>query len=499
MNVFQRMGLAASILIGRRPAKAAAAAFMSSSWQHKQPSYVMQGDFASLVEQGYYKNELIFACIVSTADSASQISLAVRKKKDRSLVTDHPLLDLIHKPNDEMNEFDLWSSAITFQKTAGRALYEKVRDRAGRVFQLQPLRPDWMKVMPGVTRRIGEYFYQPPGTQGAPLRPEDVLDIKHFDPLLRYSTKSPLAVLCRAGDVDNAITDFIKLFFENGGAPPGAFLTSSDMDDDDVAAARRRYRERYGGYRNWIDPMFISGEDIKYQQTGSSFKDMGFETLDERDEARICAVLGVPPIIVGARIGLKEATYSNYAQARKAWWEDKLSPMYVNYLDVIGRLMDEMDPSGEHYVDWDFSQVKAFQEENNERWRRATEALRSGAITRNEFNAEVGLPGIGPRGDVYLMPLNIYEAPKKTLAKPPEPTTQPADTTAPADDADEDATDDAADTNGDKSLQSKANMPADAEERAKAEREMAKAMGTYFSGQFDRIKAAVARAGIGLQ
>jgi HK97 family phage portal protein len=481
---------------GRKLPGKAAVAMLRAAWENTQPTYVMQDNLQSLVNEGFYKNELIYACIYSTADSASQISLAVRSKKDHSLVPDHPLLDLIHEPNEEMNEFDLWSSTIIYQKTAGRALFEKVRDRAGRVIQLQALRPDYMKVFPGVTTRIGRYFYQPPGTEGATLVPKDVLDIKLFDPLLRYSTKSPLAVLCRAGDVDNAITDFLKLFFENGGAPQGVFMSTSEMSSEDITEARKMWRERLGGYRNWTVPGFLSGEDLKYEQMGSSFKDMGFDALDERDEARICAVLGVPPIIVGARVGLTEATYSNYAQARKAWWEDKLSPMYVNYLDVLGRLLEEIDPSGEHYVDWDFSKVKAFQEENNQRWTRATSALQSGAITRNEYYTEIGLPGMGPRGEVFLMPLNVYTAPKG--APPVKPATE---------EGGDDAGGKLAPTGPAGHLphleehemgEGKRNIPADAAERAAAEIRMTKAMQTYFSQEFGRVKEQITRSGIAM-
>lgn len=475
MNLWQRISIGMSFIVGRQdPRKhTKQAASLRPSWEYLRPTYALTGNFPNLVEEGFYKNELIYACISKSAASASQISLAVRKKKDRSLVADHPLLDLVHKPNDEMNEYDLWSSMVFFQKLAGRAIYEKERDRRGRVVRLLPLRPDWVKINPGRMTRIGNYFYQPPGTEGVALAPNDVLDIPLFDPLLRFSTKSPLSVLARGADVDNAITDFIKLFFENGGSPQGVFMSEAEMDDEDVMSARKRWRELYGGHRNWIDPAFVSGPGLEYKQLGSSFKDMGFEVLDERNEARICEVLDVPPIIVGARIGLKEATYSNYEQARKAWWEDSLSPMYVNYLDVIGRLMDETDRSGENYVDWDFSHVKAFQEEINKRWDRATNALRSGGITRNQFFAEVGLPGGDPADDVYLMPLNVIAMPSGVLPKSFANTSGSSG-------------------NG-KTLsitldRSKANRPIDEQARTAAEAKMQTAMEGYFSKQFGKIK-----------
>lgn len=470
MNIFQRLSLGAQLVFGRLPDRKQAG-MLRPSWEYSTPTYAIQGNFERMVEEGYYRNELIYACINKTAASASQISLAVRKKKDRSLVPDHPLLDLIHTPNEEMNESDLWGSAVIYQKLCGRALYEKERNRRGEVVRLLPLRPDWVRINPGKTVRIESYTYAVPGSDGVTLRAADVLDIKLFDPRLK-TAKSPLHVLARAADVDNAITDFIKLFFENGGAPQGVFMSESEVGEEDWKIYLQRWREKFGGYRNWTIPGLMSGEGIKYQQLGLSFKDMGFEVLDERDEAHICAVMGVPPIIVGARVGLREATYSNYAQARKAWWEDELSPMYVNYLDVVGRLMAEMDRSGEFYVDWDFSNVKAFQEEVNQKWTRATSALAAGGITRNQFFAEVGLPGGGPKDDVYLIPLNIVETPIGVLKKPTQTGTSGA----------------AGTSAGDGKLAYKVGRPADEATRIQLEAKMRMEMEKYFSREFGKIK-----------
>jgi phage portal protein BeeE len=121
---------------------------------------------------------------------------------------------------------------------------------------------------------------------------------------------------------------------ETGGQPPGLLKTKQKLIDAEVADIRRRWGERYGGYRHWNEPAVLDS-DAEFQKVGLSFEEMGFDVLDARSEARICMVMGVPPILVGAKIGLDRATYSNYGEARLAWWEDTLIPQYRNFESVI--------------------------------------------------------------------------------------------------------------------------------------------------------------------
>jgi phage portal protein BeeE len=197
------------------------------------------------------------------------------------------------------------------------------------------------------------------------------------------------------------VTDFLKLFFEKGGVPMGLLKSKQRLMDTQVADIRRRWRERYGGYEKWIEPAVLDS-DAEWLRTGLTFEEMGFDILDARNEAKICAVMDVPAILVGAKVGLDRSTYSNYSEARLAWWEDGLVPLYENYVDVIE---NQLAPDfGTNFVtEWDFSKVWAFQEERAKLWRRAVEALEAGGITVNEFRREIGLQD-DPGQDIYLRP-----------------------------------------------------------------------------------------------
>ena len=413
MNFLQRLRLGTKVIFGGSRSKST----VTSDWIG-QPTY-NDFSFTNFWEYGWRRNELIFACINKTANTASQVHLKVRRKGELDPLDDHPLALLLKRPNRYMSEFDLWVAVIIYQKLAGRAIFEKERDGAGRVVALWPLRPDWIAPIPSGDKYapFNEYEFGPPGGEKVRISWRDVVEFKLWDPMGWFKTTPPMMVAARAGDVDNATTDFLKELFERGGVPAGLLKTAQRLKDAQVETIRRRWGERYGGVHNWMEPVVLDA-DAEYQKIGMDLREMGFEVVDGREEARICMVLDVPPIIIGAKVGLDKATYSNYAQAREAWWEDSLVPLYVNLEDSATNQLVTEYPGENLEVYWDFSRVPALQDVTMKRWERATRAAVGGIITINQFYREVGMPSIGAPGDVFLRPMSSIEIP---LMKPRNP------------------------------------------------------------------------------
>jgi len=390
-----------------------ALAELTPAWKVGMPQYP-EVSFDSMIRLGYRKNELIFACIDAKARTASQVSNRV-VDDDGKVIDGHPYNDLIKNPNPDMTESDFWASVIIYQDTAGVAYYEKERNNGGDVIRLWPLRPDWVRPVPGRDTPIAYYEYRPDGeTSPKQIAVEDVVALKIFDPLNMYNSYPPVAVASRVGDVDNAMTDFLNKFMQEGGIPPGIIKTKKKLRSENEAEnISRRFSARYGGHRKWNKGPAVFDADADWQKAGFDFQEMGFEALDARNEARICMVLRVPPIIIAAKIGLDRSTYSNFETARRQWWEDVLIPIYKNHNDGIGsQLLVDFASDGESLrAAWNFSGVPALNENVNDRWKRANDAWNTGAITRNEFYRETGQEEKGPAGDVYKMPFASVEVP----------------------------------------------------------------------------------------
>lgn len=509
MNIIQRFRaawqIAPEITKPIDTGQKAAAALRIEDWRGQQPEYP-EINFETMVRDGWRKNELIFACISKKANTASQVALEIRQKRNDRVFDDHPAKALIQAPNPFMSEFDFWSAVIIYQDLAGRAIFEKERSRRGVPVRLWPLRPDWVSVVPSGSTMIGAYKYSPPGLTPQLLDPADVLDFRLFDPINQYNTWPPVAVAARVGDVDNSATDFVKLTFQKGGTPQGILKTVQKLNDASVEDIRRRWRARYGGYENWIDPAVLDS-DAEYQRTGMTFEEMGFEKLDARNEARICMILKVPPILVGANIGLARSTYSNYREARSAWWEDDLIPLYHNHADVLeNQLLTDFDKTRQVYAGWNLDGVPAVQEQMTEQRKEATEEFKTGAITVNEYREKIGLKRIGPAGEVFLRSMATVEVPAKgERPKPePEPVPEPQSEEPPEmmqDEGGENAgeMDEMDNGEGEKSITPaeavKADKPDDARARRDREKEIEAAMEAYFQAELRRIKKEVSKNG----
>lgn len=361
-------------------------------------------------------NELIFSCINKTGNAASQINLLVRDRNSKILLKDHPLQKLLRKPNRFMSEFDLWYTVIMLQMLSGRAVLEKERNNAGEVIGLWPLRPDWLKVVPSDTRLIAGFYFGPSADNRVFIPYEDTVDLPLNDPnmpIIPFDPIAPATVAARITETDSTITDFVKLVFDKGGVPPGLLKTKQKLMDTQVKILRRRWRERYGGMQNWLEPAILDS-DAEYQRMGMTMKEMGFDFLDRRNESRVCMVLDIPPIVVGAYVGIELSSYDNYLTARSAWWQDSLIPRFVNTRD---RIFTELAPE---YTDGErlelflnLDNVYALQDDIEKVWGRSLNAVRAGVFTVNMALQEMGKNPIGSQGDVFLRPLSNETVPMR--------------------------------------------------------------------------------------
>jgi len=322
-------------------------------------------DFLTYAREGFKRNALIYSAIMYKVRAVARTRLRpyTGERDERELVRDgHPLAELLRRPNEHQSWLEFEGQLIVYLNLSGNAYVYIDRDGGGGIVGLYPLRPDRVLIVPG-ERDIRGYLYIPMGLtkdNGVPLVKEDVMHVKFPNPDDDFEGMgyglSPLSASASAGDIDNDITKFLKLFMERGAVPPGVLKFETLMDQDQVDEARVRWRERYGGVDNWAD-VAVLDQGGSYQQLSMNFKDMGFDVLDERTEARILGPFGVPAILLDTRIAMRNSTYANKQEARRAFWEDTMmyelslfDEEYAHYLndDVV-------------WVERDYSKVPALQ------------------------------------------------------------------------------------------------------------------------------------------
>lgn len=397
-------------------------------WQRDKPRWLDRN--IGSYRQAYASQVAVYACIMARASAVSSAPVRVYEERegDPQELPKHPLRQLMIRPNPMTSEAEWLLLTQVLMDATGFAAIQKVRNSGGQVIQLWHLRSDWLKEVKR-NQRPSDWEYRVPGIEPILLKAEDVLIIAGGPSTdLGVTGMSPIAVALREVGIDNAMTDFLKLFVDTGGVPINALVMKDALRDQAQADFHRElWQAAFGGFRNWGKvPILSGGMDVK--KIGSSIDELAYPQLRALTEAHICSAFRVPPIIAGVQAGIEASTYSNYEQARKAFFEDTVSGLWMRLDGALTRgLLAEFSDDETISLEFDLSGVAALQEDKQQIWERAGAALSRGAITVNQFQAMVGLPGI-ENGDILYLPISVQPTRPEDLpaladmtAEPPQP------------------------------------------------------------------------------
>mgnify|MGYP006190404003 CR=1 FL=1 len=344
------------------------------------------GDPARYVDEGWHKAPVVFACVMAIADAASTAPIQVFENTgegEPEPADATPLGTLMRRPNADLDGAEFVQVVTTIAALSGFCVIEKERDQLGNVIGLYPLRSDWLKPVPRQQSAPAWAYHIPGHRDPYILEPEDVIVHTHApDPNLGYRGTSPLAVAFRELGIENTMTDFLKAFFDRGALPVYGIVPKHPIKDQAQADAfRSALMGKYAGALNAAEPMILTGvEDVK--KLGFDFNELAYPELRGLSEVQICTAFRVPPILIGIQKGLDAGTYSNYEQARRAFFEDTIASLWRRLDGALTRsLLPDFDDSGRLSIDFDTGEVPALQDDEDARWARSTAALTAGGIT----------------------------------------------------------------------------------------------------------------------
>ena len=377
--------------------------------------------FQALVREGYSLNAAVFACASALTFDFPEPPPVVTDVKKGETVSNHPLQLLLERPNPVMSYHELAVYTMAYMAIGGNAFWYKLRSEAGRVVQLWPYHIGQMTPVPGGVNWIQRFDYDPGDGTNTPVKVEDVVHFKwpSVDPAQPWQAQPPLKAAARETDSDNELTRYLFALLKNDAVPRTALVLppSVVLDDKQFKRLKKQWNERYGGENRGTTAIVEGGATI--QRIGLDMKELAFEALHGVPEARIASAFRVPPIIAGLNIGLTRGTFANYEEARKAYTEQTLVPLWV----LAGGEMTS-GLGGEFgapvKVGLNLGSVRALREDENNRWTRVDKAVVGGYLTVNEARAALGYPE-DSAGDVYLRGLNVFTETAKVKFLLPSP------------------------------------------------------------------------------
>lgn len=159
------------------------------------------------------------------------------------------------------------------------------------------------------------------------------------DPDAQYRGMSWLTPVLEEKQGDTAATRHKQKFFENGATVNLAVSVPETLTPDQFRAFTRASEEAHAGVENAYKTLYLGGGATPVP-VGANMQQMDFSAVQGHGETRICAAGRVPPIIVGLSEGLSAATYSNYAQARRAFGDSWARPQWKSFCGAIEPLLE---------------------------------------------------------------------------------------------------------------------------------------------------------------
>lgn len=398
-------------IFGRREEKASATASLmvmapgQAVWSAR--------DYKAFADEAYRRNVVAYQAVNRIADAVASVRWTLWRGETE--ITDHEILRLIKKPNPGQSGAQYMQAKIGYLLLSGNGYEERVKVGQS-VRELYQLRPDRMKVLPGSNGFPRGYTYEVGGRKAQwdvdeTTMESDVRHIRMFNPLDDWYGMSPVEASAYSIDQHNEAMGWMQALLQNSARPSGAMVVGNNetLSDEAFNRLKAQIDEQYSGSRNAGRPMMLEG-GLDWKPMGLSPTDMGIIEAKNAAARDIALGFGVPPQLLGIP---GDNTYSNYQEARLAFWEDTVIPL----MDWIASDWSEWLTGGELMLKPDMDQIPAIVEKRQTLWDMADRATDLTINERRELKGYKPIPG----GDALLVNASQISLDMATEPLTPDP------------------------------------------------------------------------------
>jgi HK97 family phage portal protein len=347
-------------------------------------------DAVSLARAGFQGNPIGFRVVKLISEAAAALPLILQDHERR--YEQHPVLDLIRRPNGAQGRAELFEAVYGYLLLSGNAYLEAVPGAGRLPGELHVLRPDRMALVPGADGWPVAYDYSVGGrahrfdmTGEAP----PICHVRTFHPQDDHYGFSPLQAAATAIDVHSSASAWSKALLDNAARPSGAIVYKGldgqgQLTPDQYDRLVNEMEAHHQGARNAGRPMLLEG-GLDWKPMGFSPSDMEFQQTKEAAAREIAIAFGVPPMLMGIP---GDATYANYQEANRAFYRLTVLPLVArvtaavsHWLSVFTGEAVELRP--------DLDQIPALAAERDQQWARVGAA---DFLTPAEKRMLLGLP-----------------------------------------------------------------------------------------------------------
>lgn len=382
--------------------------------------------YSDLAKEGYQENAIVYRCVNEISNGASSVKFNLMRGDQP--IEDHPLLDLLMKPNPMCSQSEFFQIVYSYLLLSGNSYILKTGPDEREPQELYTLRPDRMRIVPSQRMIPNAFQYVVNGQVSASYSVDpstgnsDVKQIKLFNPLDDYYGLSPLKAASADIDQHNLSNKHNVMLLMNGARPSGAVIyrpkdeagNMTMLTDTQREMLRNDLAKRFEGSTNSGRTMVLEG-DFDYKEMGLTPKDMDFTGMKNFSARDIALCFGVPSQLVGIP---DSNTYSNMQEARLALYEETIIPLLKHIQSDLNEWLtpiygDDLE------LQYDIDSIPAITERRRMIYDNVISAVDKGIITRNEARQRLGLEPISGGDDVYIS-ANLFPLGSE-IPKPQQP------------------------------------------------------------------------------
>jgi len=327
-------------------------------------------------------------------------------------VSSHPMLRLLQRPNQHHTGRILWMATVIDYMVDGNAYWMKLRNKTGMVTELW-WTPSWLLKPMGSDKNFITHYEYTPGIDPITVKPEDIVHFRFgLDNDDMRLGKSPLKSVLREVYTDDEAAGFTASLLRNMGVP-GLIVSPKQgitIEEAQAETTKATLMAKFTGDRRGEPIVMTGATDV--EQFGFSPEQLLLRELRRIPEERVTAVMGVPAVVARLGAGLDRSTFTNYAEAREAAYEQGIIPMQGTLSEEVRfqLLSDFEDPFGLRFG-FDLSKVRVLQDDLTRTMSRMNAAVAAGVAMRSEARRAAGLQVDEARDNVFLIPLNTGTVP----------------------------------------------------------------------------------------
>jgi len=307
------------------------------------------------VKEGYRSNVWVYRSVNLIVRNISNIPWKV--KKDSVHLPDHHLSKLFKRPNPAISSNDIWELFISWLELAGNSYAYKVKVK-DQTRELWPISPDRILPLksPDLTQWIAGYVLDKDNKESKKnFLPEEILQLKFFNPANPLIGIGPLQAASKVVDIDNDQTDWNKSTMQNRGVIDGVFTFEREFESiQDADAISEALNKKYGGSSN-ARKLAVLGGNAKYHRTAMTPQESDFSSARKDNRNEIFIAFGIPPQLGGSQ---DASTYNNFEVSILIFWFTTLIPILEDIKSQLNFDFQDELKEGET-ISYDLSGVKA--------------------------------------------------------------------------------------------------------------------------------------------